>query len=119
MAHINYPFVAYKDQVYGEYYDQVYPVLIASVEEAEEAWGTTRAEWGIEDASDDDELIIVLRGKHCEIYLGEHKDLHIDNPSNSGIAMAVFFGINLDLVGLYQYWQEMGDDDVIAEFGLI
>lgn len=65
----------------------------------------------------DEELVILLRGRYCDIYLGR-EDIFIDSPRNSGIVMALSFGINLDLVGLYKYWQEWDYWEAIEEFGL-
>jgi hypothetical protein len=137
MAHINYPDTPYGEQTIGDKWSDRWPVIMATVAEAEAAWGSDRdSDWGlgphpdpddpeamVDDLipiQDDDEVAITLRGQHCRInYWPEPGwDYRIDSPRVGGAEMAESFGLKLDLDRLRAWWEETGDEEARSEFGL-
>lgn len=79
------------------------PIIMATVEEAEAAWGNTRSEWGWEEAEDTDAVVITLGLHECGVWArhpGEDGEIDhaiwLDYPQDTASQMAQAFALALD-----------------------
>lgn len=72
-------------------------VIEATVEECEQAWGHSRADFGYEGADDLAPVWITLGDSRCGVWIGDEEDaaILIDTPRNTAQQMAAGFGLLL------------------------